>query len=59
LTCSRGGQHLAQYAPQGTPQDPHTRQATPTGTPARPAGQGTVTTCFKCGLVGHYANAYL
>jgi hypothetical protein len=26
-------------------------------TPARPAGQGTITTCFKCGEVGHYANA--
>jgi hypothetical protein len=25
--------------------------------PARLAGQGTVTTCFKCGEVGHYANA--
>jgi hypothetical protein len=23
----------------------------------RPTGQGTVTTCFKCGEVGHYANA--
>jgi predicted aspartyl protease len=30
----------------------------PTGTPARHAGQGTSTgtTCFKCGEVGHYAN---
>jgi hypothetical protein len=24
---------------------------------ARPVGQGTVTTCFKCGEVGDYANA--
>jgi hypothetical protein len=40
-----------------TPQTPHTRQASPTGPPARPAGQSTVTTCFKCGEVGHYANA--
>jgi hypothetical protein len=23
----------------------------------RPAGHGTVTTCFKCGQVGHYVNA--
>jgi hypothetical protein len=37
--------------------DSHTRQAAHTGTPARPAGQGTVTTCFKCGEVGHNANA--
>ncbi|KAL5657713.1 hypothetical protein ACJX0J_030876, partial [Zea mays] len=29
-----------------------------TGTPARPAGQGIGTTCFKCGQDGHYANAY-
>jgi hypothetical protein len=52
-----GGQRPAQYAPQGTPQTPHTRQATPTGTPVRPAGHSTVITCFKCGDVGHYANA--
>jgi hypothetical protein len=44
-----GGQRLAQYAPQGTPQTPHTHEAAPTGTPVRPAGQGTITTCFKCG----------
>ena len=52
-----GGQQPAQYVPQGTSQTPHTRQATPTGTLARPAGHSTVTTCFKCGEVGHYANA--
>jgi hypothetical protein len=55
----RGGQRLAQYAPQGTPQTPHTRQAAPTGTSARPARQSTSTTCFKCGQVGHYVNACL
>jgi predicted aspartyl protease len=55
-SCPGGGQRPAQYAPQGTPQTPHTRQAAPTGTPARPAGQSTGTTCFKCGQVGHYAN---
>jgi hypothetical protein len=33
-----GGPRLAQYAPQGTPQMPHTRQAAPTGTLARPTG---------------------
>jgi hypothetical protein len=51
-------QRLAQHTPQVTPQTPHTHQAAPTSTPARPAGQGTttVTTCFKCGEVGHYAN---
>jgi hypothetical protein len=43
--------------PRATPQAPHTRQTAPTGTPARPAGQSTVTTCFKCGEVGHYFNA--
>jgi hypothetical protein len=48
-----GGQRLARYTPLATPQ---TRQAAPTGTPMRPVGQGTVTTCFKCGEVGHYAN---
>jgi hypothetical protein len=31
-----GGPCPAQYAPQGTPQTPHTRQAAPTGTPSRP-----------------------
>jgi hypothetical protein len=44
-----GGQRPAQYAPQGTPQTPHTRQAAPTGTLAKPAGQSIGTTCFKCG----------
>jgi hypothetical protein len=52
-----GGPRSAQYAPQGTPQTPHTRQAAPTGTPARPTGQKTCPTCFKCSQVGHYANA--
>jgi hypothetical protein len=31
-----GGPCPGQYAPQGTPQTPHTRQAAPTATPARP-----------------------
>jgi hypothetical protein len=52
-----GGPRLAQYAPQGTPQTPHTRQAAPTSTPARPTGQKTCPTCFKCSQIGHYANA--
>jgi hypothetical protein len=52
-----GGPRLAQYAPQGTPQTPHTRQVAPTSTPARPAGQRTGPTCFKCSQIGHYANA--
>jgi hypothetical protein len=52
-----GGLRLAQYAPQGTPQTPHTRQAAPTSTPARPTDQSTGSTCFKCSQVGHYANA--
>jgi hypothetical protein len=53
-----GGPRPAQYAPQGTPQTPHTRQAAPTSsTPARPIGQKTSPTCFKCSQVGHYANA--
>jgi hypothetical protein len=52
-----GGPRPAQYAPQGTPQTPHTRQAAPTGTSARPIGQRTGPTCFKCSQVGHYANA--
>src|SRR5699024_10761941 len=47
----------AQYAPPKTPQTPHTRQAAPTGTPARPTGQKTGPTCFKCSQIGHYANA--
>jgi hypothetical protein len=52
-----GAQRPAQYTPQATLQTPHTRQVVPTGTSARPARQGTVTTCFKSGEVGHYANA--
>jgi hypothetical protein len=52
-----GGQRPAQYTPQATPQTPHTCLAALTGTPMRPAGQGTITTCFKRGEVGHYANA--
>jgi hypothetical protein len=31
-----GGPRPTQYAPQGTPQTPHTRQAAPTSTPTRP-----------------------
>jgi hypothetical protein len=34
--CLGGGPCPAQYAPEGTPQTPHTRQAAPTGTPTRP-----------------------
>jgi hypothetical protein len=45
---SGGGPHPAHYAPQGTPQTPHTHQAAPTGTSARPTGQKTGPTCFKC-----------
>jgi hypothetical protein len=52
-----GGPRPAQYAPQGTPQTPHTRQAAPTDTPTRPTGQRTGPTCFKCSQFGHYANA--
>jgi hypothetical protein len=52
-----GGPHLDQYAPLGTPQTPHTHQAARTGTPARPTGQKTDPTCFKCSQVRHYANA--
>jgi hypothetical protein len=52
-----GGPCSAQYAPQGTPQMPHTHQAAPTSTPARPTGQKTGPTCFKCSQIGHYANA--
>jgi hypothetical protein len=32
LACTGRGQHPAQFAPQGTPQTPHTSQATPTST---------------------------
>ena len=51
-------QHPAQQTPQATPQTSCPRQAAPTGTLARPAGQNTATgtTCFKCGMAGHYAN---
>jgi hypothetical protein len=52
-----GGPRLAQYAPQGIPQTPHTRQAAPTGTPAWPTEQKTCLTCFQCSQIGHYANA--
>jgi hypothetical protein len=52
-----GGPRPAQYAPQGTLQTPHTRQATPTDTPARPTGQKTDPTCFKCSQIRQYANA--
>jgi hypothetical protein len=52
-----GGPRPALYAPQGSPWTPPTRQATPTGTPTRPTGQKIGPTCFKCSLVGHYANA--
>jgi hypothetical protein len=37
--------------------DTHTRQAAPTGTPARPIGQRIGPTCFKCSQIGQYANA--
>jgi hypothetical protein len=53
-----GGPRPAQYAPQGTPQTPHTRQAAPTSTLARPIGQKTSPTCFKCSQIGQYGNAY-
>jgi hypothetical protein len=33
-----GGPRPAQYAPQGSPRTPPTRQAAPTGTPVRPTG---------------------
>jgi hypothetical protein len=56
-TCLGGGPRPAQYAPQGSPRTPPTRQATPTGTPMRSAGQKTGPTCFKCSQIGHYANA--
>jgi hypothetical protein len=52
-----GGPHPTHYAPQGTLQTPHTRQAAPTSTPVRPTGQKTGPTYFKCSQVGHYANA--
>jgi hypothetical protein len=52
-----GGPRPAQYAPQGSPRTPPTRQATPTGTPTRSAGQKIGPTCFKCSQIGHYANA--
>jgi hypothetical protein len=37
-THTGGGPRLVQYAPQGSPQTPPTRQATPTGTPTRSVG---------------------
>jgi hypothetical protein len=52
-----GGPRPVQYAPQGSPRTPPTRQAAPTSTPARPTGQKTGPTCFKCSQIGHYANA--
>eukprot|EP00267_Zea_mays_P032695 XP_008666324.1 uncharacterized protein LOC103644960 [Zea mays] len=52
-----GGQRPALYAPQGTPQTPHTRKAAPIGTPVRPIGQKTGPTCLKCSQIGHYAIA--
>jgi hypothetical protein len=52
-----GGPRPAQYAPQGSPRTPPTRQAAPTGTPTRSVGQKTDPTCFKCSQIGHYANA--
>jgi hypothetical protein len=42
---------------RGLHRHPHTHQAAPTGTPARPTGQKTGPTCFKCSQIGHYANA--
>jgi hypothetical protein len=48
-----GGQHPAQYTPQGTPS---TRQAAPTGTPTKFSWQSASTTCYKCGKTRHYAN---
>jgi hypothetical protein len=58
-TRPEGGPRLAQYAPQGSPRIPPTRQATPTGTPTRPTRQKIGPTCFKCSQIGHYANACL
>jgi hypothetical protein len=52
-----GGPRLAHYTPQGSPRTPPTRQAAPTGTPTRSAGQKTSRTCFKCSQIGHYVNA--
>ncbi|KAL5648114.1 hypothetical protein ACJX0J_042469, partial [Zea mays] len=52
-----GGPRPAQYAPQGSPRTPPTRQAAPTGTPIRPTGQKTGPTCFKRSQIEHYANA--
>jgi hypothetical protein len=49
-----GGPRLAQYAPQGTPQTPHTRQAAPTGNPARPTGQKTGWALCKCLSSGEF-----
>jgi hypothetical protein len=55
-TRSGGGPRPAQYTSQGSPRTPPTRQAAPTGTLARPIGQKTGPTCFKCSQIGNYAN---
>jgi hypothetical protein len=56
LARTGGGQCPTQFAPQGTPQTPHTRPTAPTGTLARFIGQGAGTTSYKCGQTGRYAN---